>query len=126
MTLNEYYRVLKTGARLIISVPLQEKVKETVCIHCGRRTPLWGHLQSFSAEEIELMLKRIGFSSIRSAKIVSLPNYFVYLSKGCLWIGRKLPFKLWKIFDCLGMKLFQKIQLKLPHMYPVLLVKAIK
>ena len=34
--------------RVIVTVPYQENIIQTVCIHCGKLTPLYGHLHVFT------------------------------------------------------------------------------
>jgi len=52
----EVNRVLKSGGTLIVSVPYKEKITYTRCIHCGKLTPLYGHLQSFDENKIASLL----------------------------------------------------------------------
>lgn len=33
--------------RVVVTVPYREKRLETICVHCGRLTPLYGHLRSY-------------------------------------------------------------------------------
>jgi ubiquinone/menaquinone biosynthesis C-methylase UbiE len=49
----EVNRVLKSGGTLIVSVPYKEKITYTRCIHCGKLTPLWGHVQSFDENKLK-------------------------------------------------------------------------
>ena len=43
--LREALRVARR--RVLITVPYREQLMDTVCVHCHRPTPLWGHLHSF-------------------------------------------------------------------------------
>jgi len=52
----EVNRVLKSGGTLIVSVPYKEKITYTRCIHCGKLTPLWGHIQSFDENKLKKLL----------------------------------------------------------------------
>ena len=36
--------------QVLITVPYRENIVETVCIHCGEATPLYGHLRSYTEE----------------------------------------------------------------------------
>lgn len=36
--------------QVLITVPYCEKITYSVCIHCGKSTPLWGHLRSYSED----------------------------------------------------------------------------
>jgi hypothetical protein len=37
-------------------VPYKEKITYTRCIHCGKLTPLWGHIQSFDENKLKKLL----------------------------------------------------------------------
>jgi len=39
--------------RIIITVPFNEKIRWVLCAHCGRYTPMYGHLHSFNKENIK-------------------------------------------------------------------------
>lgn len=42
---------LKIATRqVLVSVPYRERIAETVCIHCSKPTPLYGHLHSFDRD----------------------------------------------------------------------------
>jgi len=108
-TLEEIGFVLKQAGALIISVPYREHIITTQCIHCGRPTPLWGHLHSFDEKNL---------SSI-------LPKNFEILQ--CVYTGTAvaaypifgfLPGKLWKFVDNLSQAL--------PHVKPSWFISKIK
>jgi SAM-dependent methyltransferase len=40
--------------RVVITVPYRERVIQTICIHCGQLTPLYGHLRSFNESTFPL------------------------------------------------------------------------
>jgi len=58
-TLKEVSRVLKAGGRLIGTVPADEVLKaaESVCPDCGKIFHRWGHVQSFTQERLETLLR---------------------------------------------------------------------
>lgn len=35
--------------QVLITVPFNENIREMVCIHCAKPTPMWGHLRSYTA-----------------------------------------------------------------------------
>lgn len=37
-----------TRTRLVVSVPYRERITKTICIHCAKETPLYGHLHVFN------------------------------------------------------------------------------
>lgn len=53
-TLQEVYRVLKTGGKFISTVPAEENLytSKTVCPDCGKQFHRWGHIQNFSQSSI--------------------------------------------------------------------------
>jgi hypothetical protein len=49
---------------VLITVPYKERIRKTVCIHCGRLTPLYGHLRTYdrsSFPEVDGWTLRLGF-----------------------------------------------------------------
>ena len=86
--LNELDNLLKTEGTLLISVPYKEQISYTQCSHCGKLTPLWGHLCSFDEKKITNLL----LNSYSLVAICHLPNIaIISLSK----IFQKLPFRIW-------------------------------
>lgn len=57
--LLEIRRVLKTGGRIIGTVPSREDLKQqsVICPCCGNRFHRWGHEQSFNKNKMEAILK---------------------------------------------------------------------
>jgi len=56
--------------RVIVTVPYREQIIQTVCIHCARLTPLYGHLHSFSEESFPARPGwRLSFGYIRDRGI---------------------------------------------------------
>lgn len=39
--------LVATRRRLLITVPYRETIRETNCVHCGKMTPMHGHLRSY-------------------------------------------------------------------------------
>ncbi|MEM1548929.1 MAG: class I SAM-dependent methyltransferase [Thermoproteota archaeon] len=56
--IKEIDRVLSTKGVLLVSVPYREQITYTRCIHCGKLTPLWGHLQSFDENKVSSLLPK--------------------------------------------------------------------
>jgi SAM-dependent methyltransferase len=45
-------RIVRPGGCLIVTTPYRERIRQTLCIHCNRLTPLDSHLHSFSEESL--------------------------------------------------------------------------
>jgi ubiquinone/menaquinone biosynthesis C-methylase UbiE len=89
---NEVNRVLRDQGLLVISVPYNEEIVYTRCIHCGELTPLWGHLHSLNEEKLTILLP----TPYTLLEICHLPNLSsISLSK----IFTHLPFRLWLVLN---------------------------
>jgi ubiquinone/menaquinone biosynthesis C-methylase UbiE len=88
MVCREVDRVLKKGGVLVVTVPYKEKIVYTRCIHCGKLTPLWGHLHSMDEEKVSKLLPP-GYVLVAKAHFPNLK--FISISE----IFRKLPFTWW-------------------------------
>jgi len=52
--------------QVLITVSYREKIKYTECIHCGKLTPMYGHLRSYSEESFPQVLGwSLSFAKIR-------------------------------------------------------------
>jgi ubiquinone/menaquinone biosynthesis C-methylase UbiE len=88
----ELDKVLKKEGILLISVPYKERIAYTTCIHCGKSTPLWGHLRYLDEERIMHLLP----STYSLTATCNLPNIpFVSLSR----VFQNLPFRAWLILN---------------------------
>ncbi|MPZ07596.1 MAG: methyltransferase domain-containing protein [Nitrososphaeraceae archaeon] len=95
----EAEQVLKDKGSLIISIPYKENIIRTKCIHCGKITPLYGHLHSMEEEYITSKLPRS--SHFLLVKKYRLPNIQVI---SCKTIFEPLPLRLWLLVnDILGL-----------------------
>ena len=92
----EVNRVLKSGGTLIVSVPYKEKITYTRCIHCGKLTPLYGHLQSFDENKIASLLPE----NYKMVKKKYLPNLELI---SCSKLLSYMPSRIWLLMnDLLG------------------------
>ena len=86
--IQEVDRVLKPKGILIIGVPYKEKITYTRCIHCGKLTPLWGHLRSMDEQKVTKLLPKhyslITHLTLPNAALISLAGIF-----------KPLPLRLW-------------------------------
>lgn len=92
----EVDRILKPNGTLIVSVPYNEEITYTRCIHCRELTPLWGHLQSFDENKLSSILPE----NYKLVKEKHLPNLgLISCSKLLSW----LPLRIWLLInDLLG------------------------
>lgn len=97
--LRELYRISRK--RIIITVPFDEKIKWEQCIHCGKYTPIYGHLHSFNTENIKNILP-INARLVKIELICS--KIFVYSLSPIL----RLPIKISSIIDTIFIRLFKK------------------
>jgi len=88
----EVNRVLKSGGTLIVSVPYKEKITYTRCIHCGKLTPLWGHIQSFDENKLKSLLSQ-NYEQIEKKHI---PNIELL---SCHRIFGNFPLQIWLIIN---------------------------
>ena len=86
--MEEADRILDTEGTLVIGVPYKEKITYTRCIHCGKLTPLWGHLRSMDEKNVTSLLPKNYTLTSRH----TLPNLELI---SLLTIFRRLPFKIW-------------------------------
>ncbi len=91
--LNEVNRVLESSGVIVISVPYKERVIHTNCIHCGKLTPLYGHLQSLDEHKITSLLTPHQFSL---TKIHHLPNLGII---SCSRLFERFPLPLWLVVN---------------------------
>jgi ubiquinone/menaquinone biosynthesis C-methylase UbiE len=85
---SEVDRILRQMGTLIVSVPYREQISYTRCIHCGKLTPLWGHVESMDEEKVTALLPR---SYVLTARCF-LPNVgFISMFE----VFGRLPFKMW-------------------------------
>jgi ubiquinone/menaquinone biosynthesis C-methylase UbiE len=89
---EEADRVLNENGVLIVSVPYKEEITYTKCIHCGKLTPLWGHLHSMDEEKCKSLLPNHYTLTTKC----HLPNVaIISLSR----IFRHLPLSLWLVLN---------------------------
>ena len=92
-TLREIELVLKRSGILVVSVPYKELIRLTLCIHCGKLTPLYGHLHSFDEQKV---------SSILPDNLTTLKRVYTCTPVAGFPIFSFLPIRLWKLVDYLS------------------------
>jgi ubiquinone/menaquinone biosynthesis C-methylase UbiE len=89
---REIDRVLRRGGALIITVPYKEQITYTRCIHCGKLTPVWGHLHSMDEGKVSQLLPQnyalISSYHFPNVEIVSASTIFQHL-----------PFRFWLLLN---------------------------
>lgn len=91
---REIDRVLRRGGTLIITIPYKEQITYTRCIHCGKLTPLWGHLHSMDEGKVSQLLPK-NYALISS---YHFPNVEIVSASTIL---QHLPFKFWFFLNSL-------------------------
>ncbi len=92
--IEKLLRPLKSGGKLIITTPYNEKIIYHLCVHCNKPTPSNAHLHSFTEKGISALVP----SSVASWHSESFGNK--YLIKLRIYkLLQHLPFKLWQIID---------------------------
>lgn len=91
-TCQEVDRILKKEGILVISVPYKEQITYTRCIHCGKLTPLWGHLHSMDEEKVTNLLPKpfalMDHCHLPNVGLISLAGIFEHL-----------PLRLWLLLN---------------------------
>jgi len=89
-TILETESVLKERGTLVVSVPYKQDIVATQCIHCGKLTPLWGHLHSFDERKLDRLLPS-NFVTVKrihtGTMVMAYPLFAI------------LPTKVWKPLD---------------------------
>ena len=112
--LLEINRVLKKNGSLIVSVPYNEKISYQICIHCNKPTPTNAHLNSFNEMTLAEVIKSVDLEPVKMSFCLNKAANRLHFNL----IMRRLPFRIWKLFD----KLFNLI-LKKPSSVILLAVK---
>ncbi len=92
---NELFRVVKPGGKLIITTPYKEKLRYYLCIHCNKKTPVHAHIHSFDENKLISLCDSQGLSDVIwntfGNKLLIFLRTYVLL--------KYLPFNLWKAID---------------------------
>jgi len=92
LCIEEVERCSSDDGVVVVSVPWREKITYTRCIHCGKLTPLWGHLHSFDLKDIISLFPK----SYKLKQKIHLPNMpFISLSR----IFSLLPTNVWLLLN---------------------------
>ncbi len=88
-------RVVRPGGVLIVSTPYRERIRETLCIHCNRLTPMDAHLHSFDEEILTTLyegddLESVSWTTFSNKALTMLRTHVV---------TRHLPHAAWRLTD---------------------------
>lgn len=99
--LREVRRVLETGGHMLLTVPLEERIRQTLCIHCNRPTPVNAHLWSFSRQQIHDLLASEGLAPKASFELSNRLLEHMRFP----WITRWAPHLVWRLGDRIANKI---------------------
>jgi len=99
--LDEMWRVVRPGGRVLISTPYRERIRYVLCIHCNQPTPIHAHLNSFDEHRLASYLRqgRFGFTTFG--------NKALLLARTHVLLGR-VPHWLWRLVDWLANRILPK------------------
>jgi ubiquinone/menaquinone biosynthesis C-methylase UbiE len=102
--LKDYKKAICELARisnnyLVVSVPNKEKITQETCLHCGKTTPHFGHINSFGLNDIK--------NAIKKEFAITEKRYFYSKTFRYFKILEKLPFPLFFPIDKLFCFLFK-------------------
>lgn len=93
--IDEINFVLKNKGILVVSVPYKETITMIECTHCGKLTPLYGHLHSFNERQMAVLLQK--YIVLRLEPMGTVLAFYVWF--------RLFSRRLWGILDYLSMHL---------------------
>lgn len=90
--LSEAERVIYSKGLLVLSVPFKEQVIQTICIHCKKTTPLFGHLHTLDVVKMRKLVPR-NFKFGRADYLPSLQMV------SCSKLFRRFPLSMWLLVN---------------------------
>jgi len=90
--LEEGSRVLKSGGRVLLSVPFEEKIRYALCVHCNKPTPINAHLRTFDASTVKIICREAGFEVRKSVQFMPRALSLTGLNRFLPF----LPYSLWR------------------------------
>jgi len=95
--LVELARVCRPGGVVCLSVPYDEKVKYETCVHCGKPTPLHGHLHRFNEKNVGRFIP----AALGVLEIGTVCNNAVHMRL------HRLPFFAYRLLDVLATRVLR-------------------
>jgi ubiquinone/menaquinone biosynthesis C-methylase UbiE len=102
--IEELFRVLKKGGKLIISTPYREEIRYYLCIHCNKKSPVNGHLHSFDERSLRDLYKK---NDLKKIYYKIFGNKFLIYMRTHI-ILKYLPLKIWLLIDMIANKIYNK------------------
>jgi 2-polyprenyl-3-methyl-5-hydroxy-6-metoxy-1,4-benzoquinol methylase len=93
--LHEMARVVRPGGCLAVTTPYRERIEETLCVHCNKKTPVNAHLHSFDEKNMERMLHEAGFTVQKCIMFINRPLERL----GMAGMTFFLPYMFWRLLD---------------------------
>ncbi len=99
--LEQMWRVVKPGGRVIVSTPYRERIRYVLCIHCNKPTPIHAHLNSFDESRLAVYLRagRFGYTTFGNKALLVLRTHVLL---------RFFPHWLWRAVDALANRVINK------------------
>lgn len=97
-------RVVKPGGELIVTTPYRERIRETLCIHCNRLTPMDAHLHSFDED---ILLGLYDGADLESASWTTFSNKAMTILRTHV-VMQHVPYPAWKLTDLLMNRVTRK------------------
>jgi len=95
--LSALYTAIKPGGKIIVTTPYNERIPESLCIHCNHLTPHNAHLHSFTEKSIEKYLPEN-----TKSHATTVFNNKILVRLGIQRIMGFLPTGVYKVFDKLA------------------------
>jgi 2-polyprenyl-3-methyl-5-hydroxy-6-metoxy-1,4-benzoquinol methylase len=93
--LAAWKNMLKPSGRLLLTVPYNEQIRYSLCIHCNKKTPHNAHLHSFGRESLAALVIKNGMKIARTELFAHKLQSHLRLDR----LTRHLPFPLWHGID---------------------------
>jgi len=96
--LENWQKLLKPGAKLLVTVPYKEVIRYSLCIHCNQKTPVNAHLHSFDKKTLVKLFNKHGYWVKETVLFChKLPNVLKINS-----LLRMMPYGLWRFIDTIS------------------------
>lgn len=104
--ITEFFRVTKSGGRVIVTTPYRERIQWSLCVHCNRPTPFNAHLHSFDEVSLGKLFGKAGSRHTRFRRIGNKALVRLHVS----YLLRALPLRVWLGIDAIANAILPKSQ----------------